>query len=90
MKNTIFDELKLELMKRGFSESLESPEGTIGLTGCSTSEELAELLEVMVARREKIFRSVEVVGQESAKKSYDDVVLVIDAAKTVIGRLRLG
>ncbi len=89
MKKTIRDELRRELVNRGFSESLEAPNGTMGLTDCATSAELADLLEVMVARREKIFGSVGVVGRDAAKKSYDDVVLVIEAAKAVVGKLTL-
>ncbi len=48
---------------------------------------VAELLEMMVARREKVFRSQEVVGTEAARKSYEDVVLVVDAIKAIIDRV---
>lgn len=92
MNTSIADEVKQELIARGFSADLESPNGTMGLSVadlCSTSEDLAELLVILVARREKIFRSVAVVGAELARKSYDDVVLVIEAVKAVIGRLRI-
>ena len=51
---------------------------------------LADLLDVMVARREKVFRSTGVVGPEASRKSYDDVVLVIDAIKAVLATLTIG
>ncbi len=51
--------------------------------------ELADLLETLVARREKIFGSVGVVGQETARESYYDVVRAIEATKAVIGLLAL-
>ncbi|WP_437805217.1 hypothetical protein [Sorangium sp. So ce1078] len=90
MSLSIREELWNEFRLRGFSHDGESPHGTIGLTDSySTGAELAELLELMVARREKIFRSVDAVGQAAARESYDDVVLVIEAVKAVIGRLSL-
>jgi hypothetical protein len=49
--------------------------------------ELSDLLETMVARREKVIRSHSVVGPDIAKQSYDDVVLVIDAIKAVMKNL---
>lgn len=82
--------LNAELQKRGFTTDLEAPNGTIGLTeSYSTTTDLADLLDLMVTRREKIFRSVEVVGPDAAKKSYNDVLLVIEAVKAVIARLSL-
>ncbi|WP_437662959.1 hypothetical protein [Sorangium sp. So ce1182] len=90
MSLSIREELWNELRSRGFSHDGESPNGTMGLTDSySTGADLAELLELMVARREKIFRSVDVVGQDAAREGYDDVVLVIEAVKAVIGRLSL-
>jgi hypothetical protein len=88
MSTRIRDEFRKELLDRGFTAALEAPHGTIGLTDSYfTSADLADLLEVMVARREKIFRSVDVVGANTARQSYEDVVLVIEATKAVIGRL---
>jgi hypothetical protein len=90
MKDSIRDELKKELIARGFSPSLDSPNDTMGLSeSYLNTVEIAALLDIMVARREKIYRSVDVVGPDAAKKSYDDVVLVIEAVKAVIGRLSL-
>jgi hypothetical protein len=90
VSSSIQEELRRELVARGFSATLESPLGTMGLTDSySTPADLADLLEVMVARREKLFRSVDVVGPDVAKKSYDDVVLVIEAVKVVLARLVL-
>ena len=87
---TIRDDLRTELLARGFSAGLEAPNATMVLDDSySTAADLADLLEVMVARREKIFRSVDVVGQATARRSYDDVVLVIEAIKAVIAKLSL-
>jgi len=90
VKSSIRDELRKELRERGFSTSLESPHGGLVLSDTyKCAADLADLLDVMVARREKIFRSVDVVGQDTAKRNYDDTVLVIEAAKAVLGRLVL-
>lgn len=89
----IRDELKRELIERGFTESrtegLESPHRSLVLDASSytTSSDLAELLEVMVSKREKAFRADNVLGPEAARDVYDDVVIVIDAVKAVIARL---
>ena len=88
MTLSIPDLPRKELLSRGFSATLTSPNDTMVLDElCSTSAELADLLEVMVARREKVFRSIDVVGAGLAKRSYDDVVLVVDDIKAVIGQL---
>jgi hypothetical protein len=90
VNTSISDELKKELLARGFSTSLEAPNGTMGLTSAyTTAAELADLMDLMVSRREKIFRSVDVVGHDAARKSYDDVVIVIEAIKAVMGKLSL-
>jgi hypothetical protein len=87
MNASIRDDLKRELLLRGFDGGLASPQGTMVLDDIFLGEvEIADLLDTMVARREKVFRSVEVVGAEAAKRSYDDVVLTIEAIKAVIGR----
>ena len=75
------------LASRGFV-GLVSPNGTMAFDEASLSSVgLADLLETLVARREKIFGSVAVVGQVSARQSYDDVVAAIDATKEVIHSL---
>jgi hypothetical protein len=67
VNTSISDELKKELLARGFSTSLEAPNGTMGLTSAyTTAAELADLMDLMVSRREKIFRSVDVVGHDAA------------------------
>lgn len=48
---------------------------------------LGELLDQMVTRREKVFRSVEAVGRSVAEGSYSDVVLVIEAINSVLADL---
>lgn len=96
MNTAICNELKKELRARGFSPSLPSentpslasPNDTMVIAESHLAAvEIAALLDTMVARREKIFRSVDVVGPDAAKKSYDDVVLVIEAIKAVVGKL---
>jgi len=88
MTTTIRDELTRELVARGFSADLQSPHGTMGLVNdYATAIDLAELLDVMVVRREKIFWSASEVGHDIAKRNYEDVLVVIDAVKAVIGRL---
>ena len=49
--------------------------------------EIGELLDLMVARREKIVRSVDAVGKETATRSFDDAESAIEAIKAVIKKL---
>jgi hypothetical protein len=87
MKTIIRESLEHELRSRGFTSNGVSPNETMVLQSDYLADvEIAELLEMMVARREKVFHSQSVVGPMLAKKSYDDVVLVIDALKKVIQR----
>ena len=87
MNAAIRDELMRELLTRGYKEDGSSPHGTMVLDKAYLSEvDIGDLLEIMVARREKVFRSQNVVGPEAAKASYEDVVLLIESIKAVIGR----
>lgn len=88
MNDAIRAELRRELLARGFSEGLNAPNGSIWFDEIYLSEVgLAELLETMVSKREKAFRAVDVLGESGARETFDDVVLVIEAIKVVIGRL---
>jgi hypothetical protein len=88
MKREIVDELKKELALRGFTPDGYAPKGSLGFTDeFLESVGIADLLDTMVARREKIFRSQEVVGADVAKSNYHETELVVDAIKAVIGRL---
>lgn len=90
MNSRIFDALKAELLARGFRRDGAAPSNTMTLDDeYLLAVELGDLFDTMVARREKIFRSGEVVGADAAKNGFDDVVLVIDAIKAVIGKLAL-
>jgi len=90
MNTATLDALRTQLVARGFDQKLSSPKGTMVFDeGYLRRIELADLLETLVARREKIFRSSGVVGQETASASYDDVVRAIEATKAVIGLLML-
>ncbi len=90
MNRKILDELKKELLSRGFSAEGGSPHDTVVLPFAHMGDvEIGDLLETMVARREKIFQSQAVVGVDAARKSYEDVVKIIDAIKTVIRRLSI-
>ena len=81
-------DLQKELMSRGFKPNGDFPNETMTLDGDYLDEiDLPELLESMVARREKVFRSIDVVGEKVAKESYYDVVQAIDAIKVTINRL---
>jgi hypothetical protein len=87
VKPLVRDEVLRELRARGFNEHGTSPNDTMVLDEIYVGDvDIADLLEIMVARREKIFRSQDVVGPAAAKAGYDDVVLVIEAIKAVIGR----
>ena len=90
MNIALRDCLQKELALRGFSSRGEAPNCTMAIDDAYLDDtELGELLETMVARREKVIRSQNVVGPDVAKQSYDDVVLVIDAIKAVMKSLTL-
>ena len=85
MKPAIRDRLREELRSRGFKDSGDSPHGTMTLDeDYLDAVALSDLLDMMVSRREKFFRSEQAVGPDIAKKGYDDVVLVIEATKLVV------
>lgn len=89
MNAVTLDALRKELTARGFDQ-LSSPKGTMAFDeGFLRRVELADLLETLVARREKIFGLVGVIGHETARDGYDDVVCAIEATKAVIGLLEL-
>ena len=90
MNIALRDCLQKELASRGFSSQGEAPNRTMAFGETYLDDtELGDLLETMVARREKIIRSHSVVGADVATRSYDDVVLVIDAIKSVMKMLTL-
>jgi hypothetical protein len=90
MNDRMLAALKDELVARGFESDGSAPNDTMTLDYAYLSEvEVGDLLETMVARREKVFRSVVVVGAEASKKSFDDVVLAIEAIKAMLSRLVL-
>lgn len=77
-----------ELAARGYRDDGSSPYRSIVLAYDELSEvELGELLEQMLGRREKIFRSMESLGREVAMQSYEDAQRAIDAMKVVIKKL---
>jgi hypothetical protein len=88
MNATTRHELRKELTSRGFTADGGSPNETMTLDDAYLDDvDLGELLETMVARREKVFQSTAVVGDEVAKKSYHDVVQAIDAIKATLQRI---
>ena len=85
MNVAIREMLEKELALRGFRADGASPNSTLILNReYLDAIELSELFETMVARREKLFRSADVVGKEASERSYDDTVLVIEALKAVM------
>jgi hypothetical protein len=88
MNRQLREELRKELSSRGFRGDGTSPNDTIVLGDAFLDDvELASLFDTLVSRREKLFRSGDVVGMDAAKKGYDDVVLAIDAVKALISRI---
>lgn len=72
-------------MSRGYREDGMAPNASMWINDELTDRvTLAELLELMVARREKIIRDTAVVGRDVAKRSYDDVVAAVEAIKSAI------
>ena len=89
MKADIREELKRELTARGFNGPV-SPNGTMTLDDdYLAAVGVGELLELLVARRETIFRSGDIVGMDTAKMAYEDVGTAVEALKIVVERLVL-
>ena len=81
-------QLLKELAARGYRDDGSSPHRTIVLDYDELNDvELGELLEQMVVRREKIFRTVDTLGKDAAMENYDDAQRAIDAMKVVIKKL---
>ena len=80
--------LRDELTARGFTPRGESPNHSMTLDDAFLDGvDIVDLLDMMVVRRERIFWSPSVVGEEVAKRNYEDVVQIVDAIKTVIKKL---
>ena len=77
MRTDIREELKRQLVSRGF-RGPESPNRTMTLDDDYLAEiGVGELMKQLVARREKVFRSADVVGMAEATKSYEDVASAV-------------
>jgi hypothetical protein len=81
--------LQKQLAARGFDARGTSPNHTIVLSDSYLeATDLADLLDVMVVRRERAFAPIhEPGGPEAAKRTYDDAVAAIEAAKTAFRAL---
>jgi hypothetical protein len=80
-------QLLKELASRGYRDDGSSPFRSIVLDYSELLEiEIGELLEQVVARREKIFRALDTMGKEVAMQNYEDAQRAIDAMKAVIKR----
>jgi len=80
-------QLLKELASRGYRDDGSSPFRSIVLDYSELLDiEIGELLEQMVARREKIFRAVDTMGKDVAMQNYEDAQRAIDAMKAVIKR----
>ena len=88
MNEVTRSQLLKELASRGYRDDGSAPNRSIVLDYDELSDvELGELLEQMVTRREKIFRSVDTLGKDAAMKNYDDAQRAIDAMRAVIKKL---
>ena len=82
--------LRAELARRGYRDTGASPNGSIVLDYDELAElDLGEMLDLMVARRERIVRSVDALGKEKATEHFEDAEAAIQALKDVIKRLSL-
>ena len=90
MNRELCTELKRELHARGFTEALMAPHESVFFSDEYLSDiEIADLVEIMVSKRDKAFFSIAAIGRAAAEMVYDDTVLVIEAVKAVIGRMSL-
>jgi hypothetical protein len=89
MTPNIRAQLKQELALRGYIGRM-APHGTMWLDDAYLAEaSIGDLMDQLIARREKVFGSVAAVGERAAKESYEDVVAAIDALKAVLERMVL-
>ena len=80
--------LRAELARRGYRETGASPNGSIVLDYDELEElDLGEMLDLMVARRERIVRSLDALGKERATEHFEDAEAAIQALKDVIKKL---
>jgi hypothetical protein len=88
MKSNTLILLRDALSARGFQKDGFMPNGTMAFRDQYLAESsLGDLLDAMVTRREKLFRTAPAVPAIDAKNAYDDVELVISAIKEVIEKL---
>jgi hypothetical protein len=81
-------QLMKELAARGYRDDGSAPYRSIVLDYDELGEtDLGELLDQMVVRREKIFRSLDVLGKELAMQHYEDAERAIEAMKAVLKKL---
>ena len=81
-------QLLKELASRGYRDDGSSPSRSIVLDYDELADtDIGELLEQMVARREKILRSVDALGKDAAMQHYEDAERAIAAMKAVIKNL---
>lgn len=77
--------LRASLCRHGFTPEGDSPNGTFKLDDSYLSQNgIANLLVILVARREKVFASTLTVGREVSAAAYSDVVAAINAVVSVI------
>lgn len=80
-------ELRAELAARGWAADGTAPFGSMCLADAVLDRrELRELLELLVARRAKVFEAVDGVCLEAARQAHDDLGTAIDATQAVIAR----
>jgi hypothetical protein len=79
----------LESLRRlGFSQSGESPNGTMAIDMEYLLErDLGEVLDEMVVRRERVRQGASVHGIAGARIAFDDVAIVVDAVREVVRKL---
>jgi hypothetical protein len=88
MRRDIRDAVTRELQARGFSADLLGPSRSLAFSPeYLETETLAGLYDLVVSRREKMFRGVPELGQEIARAAYDDAVIAVQAVGAVISQL---
>ena len=88
MNEVTRQQLLKELAARGYRDDGSSPYRSIVLDYDELPDtDLGELLDQMVVRREKIFRSLDVLGKEMAMQHYEDAERAIEAMKAVLKKL---
>lgn len=88
MKPEVIRQVISELQARGFTSDLMAPNGSLAFSErYLEGETLAGLFDLVLSRREKMFRTIPELGLERTRAAYADAVIAVEAVGAVISGL---